>query len=248
MTQAETQDAAIGQHLDFGWRAVTGEDIRALIERDSVLRGSYGKPSASALEGVANAVSVLRGRVRTGTDAYLTPEQLLNDQRKKDASEALATLARVLPGLREDILTAPDVGPPDISDLLRLGTLSQLDALQDTVNEAWEYGWLIPHQELSIQVTVGAEWTVQYSEAYALPPPSHDREIFKWHFFATLLADRFRDVVKARNVSLPRLANSNGGPVARFLVAVIPHITGETPTPDAVRKWLRDHPTGDKPK
>jgi hypothetical protein len=248
MSENVAQAAAPSEFAD---RPITGADLRGLI----VLHGDYVQPSAAALDDLARAVSVLRGRVRVGTDAHLTPAQLLNDQRKKRASEALAMLASVLPGLRENILAAPDVGAPEISELMRLRDLSQIDMLQNTVKEAWEYDWLTPHQELSAQV-VGADWAVQYSEAFAVPSPEpvhrarEVRELHKWHHFATFLADKFRDVVKASNPGLPRLKNGNGeatNPVIGFLVAVIPHITGEQPKPDAVRKWLQRNPAGDKP-
>jgi hypothetical protein len=238
---------------EFDGRPITGADLRALIEREQVLRGSYVIPTAKALEELAKAVNVLRGRVRTGSNAYLTPEQLLNDQRRACASKALAMLASVLPGLREGILDAPDVGPPKISELMRLGQLSQLDTLQDMVNEAWDYSWITPHQELSIQIVEGADWATQHSGAYAAPPPSPDREIREihtWHNFATFLADKFRDVVQASNPGLQRLKIGNSeapNPVVCFLVAVIPHITGERPPAAAVRKWLQRQSTRDKP-
>jgi hypothetical protein len=244
------KSALRGLPSDFADRPITGADLRGLIDREQVLGINYRAvvPGPAALQDLAMAVSVLRGRVRIGTDADLTSKQLLNDERKKIASKALEMLASVLPALREDILAAPECGPSDISHFMRLMSLSQLDALKNTVAEAWEYGWLTPHQELSAQVSVGADWAVQHSDAYAVPAPPQDREIHKWHNFAAFLADKFRDVMQASNPSLPRLANGGASPnaVMRFLAAIIPHITGEEPDPGAVRKWLKDHPTGDK--
>lgn len=218
-----------------------------LIERERVLRGNFVLPSAEDLEELGKAVSVLRGRVRTANGVYLAPEQLQNDERKKLASDALQILADVLPALREEILGRPDVVSPEISDAMRFGHLSQIDALQMAVAAAMEYVWLIPHQELSISISEGM---ARFSDAFTLPPPSPISEIQTWHHFVSYLADKFRDVVQTANPTLPRLRIGNGesaNPVVRFLAAVIPHITGEEPKPDAIRKWLQRSPAGDKP-
>jgi len=45
---------------------ITGADLHALIERNAVLRADYVNPSAVALDALATAVSVIRGRCSAG--------------------------------------------------------------------------------------------------------------------------------------------------------------------------------------
>lgn len=232
----------------FAERAITGADLRTLIERGGLLRGKYVIPSAVLLEDLASATNVLRARVHRVLQARLEPKLRMSDERKRRASAALQTLADVLPGIRDDILAAPDVelpphiAPPGLSSMMRWEHLSQLDALARMVDEAWEFSWLTPFEEKFVSFTDKVALQ-PVPGAYAVPAPSPVRQIDRWHHFVVFLAEKFRDAVQAANPSLPRLANSNDGPVSRFLVAIVPHITAETPTPDAVRKWLRDHPT-----
>lgn len=67
----------------------------------------------------------------------------------------------------------------------------------------------------------------------------------KWHEFSPCLATLFREAVRAENPKLAPLKSSNKGPVVRFLAAVIPHITGETPELGAIAKYLGRKVKGD---
>lgn len=215
---------------------ITGADLHALIERNAVLRGNYAVPSSAALDALATAISVIRGRCSIGRREGWTPEQIASDNLRRRASDALQTLAEVLPAIRAERLAQPHLAP---FDALTAMELSQIKALEAVVKKAWEYSWLTPHEELAIQVVVGETWAMEFSDAYAISPPAPDRELSRWHHFGAWLADVFRDVVQASNPRLPRLGNSNDGPVVRFLACIIPRITGEQPTPAAVRRWLQ---------
>jgi hypothetical protein len=145
---ADSSAALIGTSLDLAERAITGADLRALIEREHVLRGRYVPPPAGALEELAKAVTLLRWRVRIANGAHLTSQQRLNDGAKRLASVALQTLGDILSRLREEILAEPEAA--EIFKKLRLQQLSELDALQVAVCEARQYTWLTPDQESSI--------------------------------------------------------------------------------------------------
>jgi hypothetical protein len=226
-------------------RAITGSDLRELIEQHRVLMGDYVPPSASALTSLATAVSVLRGRCRQGKRVSWTPEMHARDQLRRRASQALATLIEVLPELEADSATqALEESDPLFRQMLLKDT-EEIAAFRRVVEDTWERGWVIPFHEASIAVSVGAEWAIQHSEAWGVPAPTPVQETHTWHHFAAWLAERFRDVVQASNPSLPRLKNANGGPVAKFLAAMVPYITGERPSLDAVRAYLRRDRQGD---
>ncbi len=59
-----------------------------------------------------------------------------------------------------------------------------------------------------------------------------------WNDFATSLATRFREAMQTTNPDVI-LELSDTGPVARFVTAAIPLITGETPTQVAVARHLQ---------
>ncbi len=67
---------------------------------------------------------------------------------------------------------------------------------------------------------------------------SNTFQIEGWHDFAGELANAFRYAMCFTNPGLP-LRNGDDGPVARFLAAIIPLITGEAPTPVAVARHLQ---------
>jgi hypothetical protein len=253
MTETTDEDAAPGSTSLIFKRlsGITGTDLRLFIERNKILgvKSRWKTPKPAELVGLANAISALRERVTAGTDASMSPEQLLINQRKEEVRKALATLVRVLPDMQSDISNLGDVLVA--SDFMFVARcLRQLNALQNAVNEAWDYNWLIPRQELFIRIVADGNWATKHSDGFSVPPLSCDREIHDWKHFAAFLADKFRDVVQASNPSSPRLTNGGGSPnaVMLFLAAVIPHITGQTPTADAVRKHLKRRPAGDKPK
>ena len=224
---------------------ITGADLHALIERKAVLRGDYAVPSSAALDALATAISVIRGRCSTGRREDWTPEQIASDNLRRRASDALQTLAEVLPAIRAERLAQPHLAP---FDALTAMELSQIKALEAVVKKAWEYSWLTPHEEHHIQVVVGTTWAMEFSDAYAISPPAPDREMSRWHHFVAWLADAFRDVVAVRNPHLQQLGVTEHGPMLRFLVCIIPCITGEQPTQTAVRRWLqRQSKGGDNP-
>jgi hypothetical protein len=59
-----------------------------------------------------------------------------------------------------------------------------------------------------------------------------------WHDFAVSLADDFRNAMHSVDSTL-KLRPSNVGPIAKFLEAAIPLITGETPRMDAIGRHLQ---------
>src|SRR6185437_8270130 len=100
-------------------------------------------------------------------------------------------------------------------------------------SRAWELPALMPSQETAVSVNA---LMARFSDAWVIPSPSAEMEITHWHDFAQFLVDAFIKAVQASNRSLPRLGLSENGPVPRFLEAIIPHITGESPTSAAIIK------------
>ena len=213
---------------------ITGGDLRSMIVEARVLRdGRYRAPLPAMLEDLAMAASVLRGRVRVGRQADITPEGRLSNDRRKKATEALQKLAAVLPEIRAEIRERAANSPwPPLND----GQLEALDELAAAAARAWELPALMPDQEIEV---LGNSGMARFSDAWVVPSPSPEEEISRWHHFAPFLADAFRDAVQASNRTLPRLGVSVDGPVPRFLAAVIPHITGETPNTVNVYQELK---------
>ncbi|MGH7111042.1 MAG: hypothetical protein ACREFK_11510, partial [Stellaceae bacterium] len=58
-----------------------------------------------------------------------------------------------------------------------------------------------------------------------------------WHDIALVIAEAFKVAMSANRIEPLGIANE--GPVARFVAAVIPSITGEAPTPGAVSQHLK---------
>jgi hypothetical protein len=75
--------------------------------------------------------------------------------------------------------------------------------------------------------------------------PEHEN----WHSVAKAVAASFQAVLSTTNKNIAFGYSSHGGPLARFVAAVVPMITGETPTAESVSKHLqrqRKRRTGDK--
>jgi hypothetical protein len=64
-------------------------------------------------------------------------------------------------------------------------------------------------------------------------------ELRGWHSYTEILSGSFKLAMAGANPDR-EFGQSNDGPVARFVAAIIPHITGETPTVGAVSKRLKD--------
>ena len=227
---------------DFDGRAITGANLRAIIVGENVILDSGVPPSGKALDDLAVTVCLIRQRCRRGILELQTPDHIASDRLRRKASEALQTLAKVLPAIRAEYFKTPDLSPSELNSPMRLMELSQIDTLEGAVKEAQRYPCLTPLEELSIRVFSKLP---RFSVSYALPPPSPIQDICTWHHFAAFLADKFRTVVQA---NCPKLDKGRSGVVqdataaARFVAAVIPHITGEVATPENVRKWIYRHP------
>jgi hypothetical protein len=81
----------------------------------------------------------------------------------------------------------------------------------------------------AVRVACGRPWA---------QPPGDGGRLEKWKDVAEALERDFRDAVASTNPGL-KLGLSNDGPVARFVTAMIPHVTDERPTCDAVARCLQ---------
>lgn len=202
----------------------SGSWLRDLIERQNVLTDNYIVPSALRLHAIAERLNLLRALVHI-EEIELRNEDILPSK----AMAALATLADVLPQIQEK-------WEEKLSYFRDLGLKAdQLVPLKDLENNH-------RHLETIIESVVAAQKNILLRPAFASVPMVHC-----WHDFAAEVANDFRDAVLASNPGLRILGNSNNGPVARFLVAVAPHVTGEKPNTEAVARFLRRASEGDKP-
>jgi hypothetical protein len=62
--------------------------------------------------------------------------------------------------------------------------------------------------------------------------------IEEWKHVAPGLADILRDALAGANPT-KTLRNSNGGPIARFIAHVLPHITGDSLAPETISAFLK---------
>lgn len=76
------------------------------------------------------------------------------------------------------------------------------------------------------------------AQAPLLPFQEPPCPLLHWHDIVDDLAEHFRRAMRSTNPRA-RLRPSRKGPLARFLVAAIEYVTGETPTPANVAMYLR---------
>ncbi len=176
---------------------LTGAWLRALLERERVVRGSHLPPSNC--DKLARNLAGYR-------------ELCARDARRQQLRSAIDKLRGLLPGEIEHMrriaasYRANGEHPEDVALVLR-----QIVTAQDFLAGAWE------------------TWRVGICPIVPLG---------RWQDFAWSLAGQFRDAMEAANPGIV-LQLSNDGPVARYVAAVVPHITGERPSVGAVAKFLQ---------
>ena len=222
---------------DFDGRAITGADLFALIQREGVLH-RYEVMTSDGLDALGKAATTLRHRHRETIRLGWTPEEAHSDDLQRKAYDALRVLAEALPAIRDEINSAPLLSGFDDStdNPWRDENLRQIAALEAQVKESLKYSALIPRQELMARA---APKMVRYTPAWGVSLPPSVRGKTWWHKFVVPLADEVCRAVQATNPKI-RIGNSDDGPLPRFLVAVIPHISNETPTTVAVRNRLQE--------
>lgn len=194
----------------------TGAWLRHLIESQNVLKGSYKTPSALRLHAIAERLETFRALAHleeTGARAADGPNV--------KAKQALDVLSEVLPILKSrseewiakcrDLALSPDEYPV-IRDLI--------DADDCLAN--------------FIRSVAAASTSPIIRPAFSAVP-----RVLSWKDFALEISEAFREVLQATNPG-KKVGVANGGPVARFIVAVAPHVTGEELKPESVGRTLRD--------
>ena len=226
---------------EFEHRPITGADIQALIINNRILGNEWVLPPASALDQLGKSISLIRGRVRVANRSHLTEAARLSDELKIAATKALEVLIHALPIIRAEyaceLERLESTSGPSLLNEMYIQAKQEIAGLENAVNEAFQYTWLMPGEELSIAVGSGM---THLSDAFGVASPSLIKEIYKWHHFVEYLFNKFCDAVASSNPLKKRLtAGGAGGNAAmRFLAAIIPHVSGERPQIDAIRIWL----------
>ena len=110
----------------------------------------------------------------------------------------------------------------------------RFDPFADSLIPEW-LGWNNPHDARLkvLNALAAALEAVTRLEDHDAP-----RRVEQWHEFARDLGLLFRAVMRRANPEL-ELGLSNDGPIGRFVAAVIPFITGETPSVESVARHLQ---------
>ena len=133
---------------------------------------------------------------------------------QRDALDALATLAKVFPRLRDltksfEANAVQDQAPPVILAILRKH-LAEIDAARDFIAKTEGFS------------------------VWADPSIAPDR----WQWLADVLPIDFENAMRSTNPNY-KARLSHNGPLARFIAAVVPSLTGQHPTPDSVATELK---------
>jgi hypothetical protein len=133
---------------------------------------------------------------------------------QRDALAALATLANVFPRLRDltesfEANAVQDQAPPAILAILRK-RLAEIDAARDFIAKAEGFS------------------------VWADPSLAPDR----WQWLADVLPIDFENAMRSTDPNY-KARLSHNGPLARFIAAVVPSLTGQHPTPDSVATQLK---------
>lgn len=131
------------------------------------------------------------------------------------------------------------------AELWRRSLRQALDMLEESLPRERDY-WVARLREWSGVMRLGAVARIQALDTlaggieavrrlkdYDATPP-----VEQWHDFAPDLARMFREAMERANPGL-RLGLSDKGPVAQYVAAVIPYITGDRPTSNAVARHLQ---------
>jgi hypothetical protein len=133
---------------------------------------------------------------------------------QRDALAALATLANVFLRLRDltesfEANAVQDQAPPVILAILRK-RLAEIDAARDFIAKAEGFS------------------------VWDDPSDAPDR----WQWLAGVLPIDFENAMRSTNPNYTA-GLSHNGPLARFIAAVVPSLTGQHPTPDSVATQLK---------
>lgn len=188
-------------------RPVSVRSLEALFRRPGV-GGRSLKPNPQALAKLAEQIEGVR------KSFPLAVAMNASDNRRRRFAEALSALAKELPAvLREsqelcaDFMAFNKSVPAKFDNELRsLNALSASVAMVTQVMKAEEEQAPLP----------------------PLDPPTRKR----WHSVYWALEDFFREAMRSTNDREPGFARE--GPVVKFLVAIIPAVTGENPDANAV--------------
>jgi hypothetical protein len=190
-----------------------GQQMREWIRDQKIIAGNSLLPTIEACQELADVTGGLQMIVENRRGSWRAYEA-----RRRRCLEAVRALLNDLPGWENEIRTSieqhSEIGRLDMITKMQSLDLAALRSLNDALGIANARPLLL------------------------VSPSFFTEKVDRWHDFAETLAEAFRQAVRSTNPSLP-LQPSNTGPVVRFLIAAIPHITGETPTTAAVARYLQ---------
>jgi hypothetical protein len=188
-----------------------GVKLREIFEEHRVVQGNQKLPSAAAFDTLAWLVSAVRHVVELETRFWRHSDSL-----RRRMADAMHELAEVLPPIQAQLRAAARFRSHE-TDPLNALLQAQLHylALLATCIEA-----------------------LQQDHWYMVPRTDEAKSAGRWPEHANTLADAFRKAMHSTNPEL-ELGVANSGPVVRFITAVVPYITDETPTGAAVAQHLK---------
>jgi hypothetical protein len=166
-------------------------------------------PSKAALDKLARNLNEYRLLYRTFKGPIEKHKAIV-----EEIAPALEVLAKTLPLLRVGLVR--DMGA-DVADDTALGLQHDLAILE----------------ELAVALKAAMQTRVLKSEDHPFL-----RGAASWHDLANQIANDFEEAMGSTNSNL-RLGRRSEGPVSRFLAAVFPNVTEQTPSSASIANWFK---------
>jgi hypothetical protein len=198
----------------------TIDDLKVLLESHRVIR-SGRLPNADGLQRLARQLDKYCKWARRKTEPLR-----VHDARTERIANAVRTLIKEIPAqcehIRELLGVMRDAKDPD---------------------EAYLGGvmwWKLLHYEhkaLSI-ILAAVQDAQRYPGCAFIPVSQFIKAAERWHHFAPALANAFTAAMQTTNPGW-KFGISAKSPGPRFIVAVMPRITGETPSEDTIAQFFK---------
>jgi hypothetical protein len=212
-----------------GWK-ITAAALQKLFDDQQIIRRSLKRPSPEALAELARWVETWRQL------ALMAPYRLKYDISLEKLGRGLVLIREALP----ELLTNWQKTESQFHEIAKDIATDKEKALFNKffVNGA---SMVVATMTCFLRVANHAHDAMMGNES-PLPSsffvPQGDGDCDHWHACVEELASEFRLAMASTNPGLD-LKDSNTGPISRFLSAVIPLITEEKPTPDAIARYLQ---------
>jgi hypothetical protein len=216
-------------------RAVLSIPSLQELMRGAVLRGNQKVPSEDFLQVLASELRLLR--ILSSARDYIGQEHKLFDEWLTILSHSLEVTQKIRE--RFNLYLAVERG--DLKT--RLLAYPEFTTNDDIAERKSEIARIEMEQALIAKLQTTTETILKWRHSR----PNGDQYVIRsWHDIAHRLVLAFVSAMRSTNAGF-KLGLSNEGPCQRFVAAVVPHVTGELPSVQAVGKWLKDNPPAGTP-